>query len=113
MIDQALVPILLAVIAPIFSIIGLVIGSVLQRRLQKTSEMFKVQQSLKIQAYVDFLRSVANIAIAKQRKENDFALLADAKARITIYGSQVVIEALANWARGGEALDNPERTRKF
>jgi len=40
-------------------------------------------------------------------------LVADARARIAIYGSGPVVISMAEFLRGGAILDTPERTQKF
>jgi hypothetical protein len=40
-------------------------------------------------------------------------LVADARARIAIYGSESVVSSLANFLRAGNTLDSPERANEF
>lgn len=109
------VPIISAVVAAIvsFSIVF----------LARRSEAIKQLLSLRTAAYVDFIRSVSGLAVVGkepvQEKEH-FAkawesrlLLADAKARIAIYGSESVVASLADFLRGGVMLDSAERMKSF
>jgi hypothetical protein len=80
-------------------------------------------QSLRTAAYVDFIRSVSALAaLGKDSlKDKEYfvkawesrLLLADAKARIAIYGSTSVVSSLANFLRGGVILDSEERMQAF
>ena len=91
--------------------------------LTRRSETMKHFQSLRTAAYADFIRGVAGLAVMQRRSpqsEEEFikgqemvVLVADAKARIAIYGSQSVVGSLASLLRGGQTLDSPERTQAF
>ena len=113
----------LVVLVPIVSAIVAAIVSLSVVFLARRSETIKHLQSLRISAYVDFIRAVAGLAVVSresvQSKEH-FAkdwelrmLLADAKSRIAIYGSDPVVGSLAHFLRGGNVLDSAERTRAF
>jgi hypothetical protein len=108
-------PILSALIAAAVSFAAIFLG--------RRSETLKQLESIRTAAYADFIRAIAGLAMlqreAMQEKEH-FAkgwelqmLLADAKARIAIYGGESVVPALANFLRGGPVLDSPERARGF
>lgn len=111
------------VIVPIVSatVAGIVSLSVVF--LARRSETIKSLQSVRLAAYVDFIRAVAGLAIVQrepvQSKEHfvkDWELrmlLADAKSRIAIYGSESVVGSLAQFLRGGKMLDTAERARSF
>ncbi len=74
-------------------------------------------------AYVDFIRGVAGVAIVQREpvKEREhilkewelLTLVADAKARIAIYGSKSVVASLAGFLRSGSVLDTPERAKDY
>jgi len=109
------VPILSAIVAAIVSLSIVFLG--------RRSETIKQLQSLRIAAYVDFIRSVSGLAVVGrepvQSKEHLLKewelrmLLADAKSRIAIYGSQIVASSLAEFLRDGNVLNSPERARAF
>jgi hypothetical protein len=107
-------PTLLTAFLPV---IGILIGASLQYFLSKSSDRRKQLEILKNQAYVDYLRSVAQIALLGRSNSNKrdelLAALADAKARICVYGSAKVIEALASFERGGAVLDSHDSIEKF
>ena len=113
----------LALVVPIVSAIVAAIVSLSIVFLTRRSETIKHLQSLRIAAYVDFIRAVAGLAVvsrdAVQSKEH-FAkdwelrmLLADAKSRIAIYGSESVVGSLTKFLRNGNVLNTPERARAF
>ena len=88
-------PSLMYVVLPI---IGVVIGAALQYWFTKVLEERRRRQNLKTQAYVDFIRSFMD-AHFKGKEEEFISNFADATARIAIYGSKEVVEAIANVKR--------------
>lgn len=109
---------IISVVAATTAVIAAVITVFLTRR----SETIKQLQSLRISAYVDFIRAVAGLASIRQvpvqskehfQKQWELTMmLADAKARIAIYGSRLVLAALAELLRGGYELTG-ERAKSF
>jgi hypothetical protein len=91
--------------------------------LSRRSETKKHLESLRTTAYVDFVRGIAGLAVLNRRtvdsheeflKGQDLTILvADAKARIALYGSIAVVSSLANFLRAGLVLDSPQRFRDF
>ena len=91
--------------------------------LSRRSETKKHLESLRTTAYVDFIRGVAAQAIFQKgpidtkekilRASEAIMLVADAKARIVLYGSESVVSLMAQFLRGGEVLDSPERAKEF
>lgn len=91
--------------------------------LTRRSETKKHLESLRTTAYVDFIRGVAGLAVLQRHPsegEHDYlrgveltALVADAKARIALYGSESVVSSLAKFLRAGVVLDSPERATEF
>jgi hypothetical protein len=87
--------------------VGAFLGAFLTRR----TERFKHLQELRSAAYVDFLRGFAKLAVAQKDGLRDEAsrgeerdgttILADAKARIGVYGSKAVVHALADFVGHG------------
>jgi hypothetical protein len=110
-------------VVPIVSVSVSAIVSVLVVFLGRRSETVKLQQSLKTTAYVDFIRGVAGLAILQRHTIQDQELqregwrlkmlVADAKARIAIYGGSTVVRSMAKFLRGGAVLDTPERAKSF
>jgi hypothetical protein len=116
-VNSALVPILSLGIAAC-AVLATIVVVFLARR----SETLRLQASLRTSAYVDFIRGVAGLAVLhnSMRDEEAFRelrkltmLVADAKARIAIYGGAHAVKALAGFVRGGSVLDSPERARAF
>ena len=113
----------LVVLVPIVSAVVAAIVSLSVVFLSRRSETIKHLQSLRISAYVDFIRAVAGLGVLQhepvQSKEHFVKgselrmLLADAKSRIAIYGSESVVDSLAQFLRGGNVLDSPERAKAF
>ena len=94
---------------PVLPLLGVVVGAALQFWFSRSSEERRGRQTLRSQAYVDFIKAVSSLAAA-QRQANqakvDDALvqLTDAKARIVVYGSREVVVALAEFQRQGARL---------
>jgi hypothetical protein len=77
--------------------------------LGRRSETIKQLQSIRAAAYADFVRGVAGLGVIQSKpvrsgedfvKEQEFMILiAEAKARIAIYGSKSVVHsmALSSW----------------
>lgn len=98
-------------------VIGVIVGASLQYFFSKSGEKRKQLEASRSQAYVDYLRSVAQIAKvgrsdSKKRSEL-LAAAADAKTRICVYGAAGVIVALAAFEKGGPVLDSPDSTARF
>ncbi|MBZ5695416.1 MAG: hypothetical protein LAN36_08635 [Acidobacteriia bacterium] len=91
--------------------------------LGRRSETIRQLQTLRTAAYVDFIRAVAGLASLQketvQQREHFLKgwelkmLLADAKARIAIYGGEAVVSSMASFLRGDPILDSPERAKEF
>jgi hypothetical protein len=85
--------------------IGAIFGAFLTRRTEK----FKHLQELRSAAYADFVRGVATAAEQSQARNTatgSKALVADARARIVIYGGEDVISALCKFfALGGQTCN--------
>jgi len=91
--------------------------------LARRSETLKLQASLRTSAYVDFIRGIAGLAVLQKdtlrdqegfRELRNFTMLvADAKARIAIYGSAEAVRDLSSFVRKGAVLDSPERLNEF
>jgi hypothetical protein len=112
------------ILTTVFSVIIAAIVSFIVVFLTRRSETIKHFESIRTDAYVDFIRGVAGLAIMQrspvQEGKEQFlkgmeakVLVADAKARIAIYGSEPVVSLLAKFLRGGAILDSPERAREF
>ncbi|WP_395444032.1 hypothetical protein [Caulobacter sp. UC70_42] len=87
-------------------LIGAVIGAALQYAFGRSLETRKQLVVQRAQAYADFFRGFA--ALAQSRSSESLALVADAKTRICIYGSEKVVLALAAFERAGATTLTPE-----
>src|SRR4051794_7300139 len=94
-----------ALLTTLLPVLGVIIGASLQYFFSKSGEKRKQLEALKTQAYVDYLRSVAQVAQlergASSKRAEALAASADAKTRICIYGSAKVIDALASFEKAG------------
>jgi hypothetical protein len=97
-------------------VVGLAAGTYLSRRTEKLRQL----ETLRSSAYADFIRGVAGLATTQRGAtvslgdEVKFrSLVADAQARIAIYGSRTVAACLARFLRGGAVLDTDERAEAF
>lgn len=95
----------------------LILGALLTHYLSRASDTRKTLSSFRVQAYVDYLRCVAESAHINR---NNAALLSnlnaratDAKTRICIYGTPEVIEALAEFGIAGATTDNTDGRNKL
>jgi len=87
-------------------------------QLSLTLESSKHYQNLRTQAYVDFIKGAAGVAMAQQHKdlpkELEFLiLLTDAKARIAVYGSNDVLLHLGLFFEKYGALTSEKSMRVF
>ena len=92
--------------------LGAIVGALLTRR----TERFKHLQELRSAAYADFVRGVA--AAAEQSKVRNptgggIALVADARARIAIYGGKGVVHCLSEFIALGAQTCSPQGMHAF
>lgn len=101
-----------------FSLIGLVVGAVLQFLFTRHLDNKKHQRDLRAKAYADYLQCVSELAnLGHQRSSAEGRQLgaktADAKCRISLYGAPAVISAFAKFERLGAAMSTDEQCRTF
>ncbi len=80
-----------AFLTALLTLLSVVVGASLQYVLSKSGERRKQLEALRSQAYVDYLRAVAQAkyAGADQSKRSEIlAAAADAKARLCVYGER-------------------------
>jgi len=96
-------------------LIGATIGATLTYLFSRSTEAAKQLQALRNQAYVDYLRAVAQAAHSKSPDDLTQAqlLAAESKARIVVYGAAAVVEALARYEEVGARLDDDESCKSF
>ena len=105
----------LSIVGAVLPVAGVVVGATLQYALSRRTEARKQRQMLRDQAYVDYLRAVADAAHIRSDEDarNAFAAAANAKARIAVYGEPHVIQALAEFEVSGAQLAGAEGRRRF
>ena len=106
------------IIIALVAIAAVIVGAALQYFSVQRTESAKHYQQLRSNAYVDFIKSVAGIAITQKsenhEKEMAFTiLLTDAKSRIAIYGDKSVVNAMAQFFREHGALNPPQAYNSF
>jgi hypothetical protein len=109
--------------AQFLTFVAAALGAVFGAFLTRWTDSYKRLQELRTSAYVDFLRGIAALAAVQRdslrhdqsflEERNAKITVADAKARIAIYGSKAVVNALSRFLDGGAALDTEERMHKF
>ncbi len=102
----------------VVSLIGLVVGAVLQFLFTRHLDSKKHQRDLRAKAYADYLQCVsehANLGHQKTSSEGRQlgAKTADAKCRISLYGAPAVITAFAAFERLGAAMNTKEQCGTF
>lgn len=99
----------------VLPLVGVVLGAALQFWLSRTAERERYTTDQRSQAYADYLRAVA--AAAHLRCDEDlrdaYRDAADAKARIAVYGSSLVIKALSQFEEFGATLGDVGAGRAF
>ena len=108
----------LVIFAPLLGLIGVGFGAWLQAHLTRKNNTNSKLAELQNKAYADFLNSASGIAVAQRggnrtRVDAELALLADAKARICVYGHTAVIHELANFIRAGGTLQTESEILSF
>ena len=92
--------------------LGAIFGAYLTRR----TERFKHLQELRSAAYADFVRGVAGAAEqshAHNTATGGIALVADARARIAIYGGKGVVHSLSEFIALGAQTCNAHGMQAF
>lgn len=108
----------LSVLLPaILTLVGVFSGAWLQHLFSRTAERKKQFETLRVKSYVDYLRAVSRFAQAAKtdpdKRLNILGEAADAKTRITIYGSKQIVELLAGFERSGATLTTEEGMKSF
>jgi hypothetical protein len=100
------------------SLIGLVVGAVLQFLFTRHLDNKKHHRDVRAKAYADYLQCVsehANLGHQQLSAEGRQlgAKTADAKCRISLYGAPTVIAAFAKFERMGATMNTDEQCRAF
>ncbi len=104
-----------SVLTAALPLFGVGVGAILQYLFTRSAEVRKQAYSLRQQAYVDYLRALAQAGHASGSEDLGKArlLAADAKTRIVVYGDRAVLEALASFEEAGPSLTNPQSIQCF
>lgn len=102
----------------VFSLIGLVVGAVLQFLFARHLDNKKHQRDLRSKAYADYLQCVSEHAnLGHQRSSTEGRQLraktADAKCRISLYGAPTVISTFSKFERLGATMNTSEQRVAF
>jgi len=99
-------------ILPLF---GVVVGATLQFWLNRAAAREQRGDTLRSQAYADYLRAVAAAAHLRSDEDRRNARrdAADAKARIAVYGSAEVIKALSRFEEAGAVITDGPAAQAF
>ena len=108
---------IIALIAGFFTLAGSIIAAIIAYNRTKQLERIKQNASLKVQAYVDYIRGVAGVAggdnIDKQKMAEFNSLILDAKMRIAMYGSPAAVKVLSDFCAHGNEMKSPEGIHRF
>jgi hypothetical protein len=104
--------------AALFSIFGAIIGAWLQYFFTRQVDNQKHRREVRTAAYIDYLKCVcehANLGRQRQSQEGRelAAKTAEAKCRITLYGSSSAVAAFAEFERMGATMNTPEQCKAF
>jgi hypothetical protein len=107
-----------SVLAAPIGLLGIVLGAVTTYIFGLRAETRRNFQRLRNDAYTDFIKSAALIAIYQRandeaRATDAAALMADAKARIVVFGGSVVGSAVAKFFRSHGTLTSPAAMSSF
>lgn len=104
--------------AALLSLVGLILGAVLQFLFTRHLDGKKHQRELRTKAYTDYLTCVsehANLGILRNSPEAKSLGMrtADAKCRVCLYGAAKTVEAFAVFERLGAAMNSDEQRAAF
>jgi hypothetical protein len=96
-------------------LIGVVLGAGLQHFLSRSAKKAEHTAQMQAKAYTDYLRAVAQSSHLGSDADLREAHLnaADAKSRISVYGSGRVVSALANFERTGARINDDPGEEAF
>ncbi len=103
---------------PIIGIIGVITGALLQAFFNRQNQKVHHLSELQNNAYSDFLNAASKIAVAQRNNQRnvvteELSNLADAKARICVYGDPNVVNHLASFLRNGGTLQTEREILSF
>jgi hypothetical protein len=96
--------------------LGIVTGAILQQRFAKANAISALFNEAQQKAYVDYLGAVALLATTGKGHSalaDANSALADAKSRVVIYGTDEVLQRMAELECVGAHLGQPESREVF
>lgn len=89
-------------LSPLLAIAGLIVGASAQYLFSRLTENRKAADKLRTDAYVDFVKGCAGVAMAQRFKDEAehlkaSALMLDAKVRMAIYGDSSVAQGVGQF----------------
>lgn len=112
----------MSTLIPYLSFIGIIIGAALQYIFTRQIEYRRALRDMKTRAYMDYLQGVCEQAqiskmddkkAANEKLIAAFTKVADAKARICLYGSKQVIKAFSEFERFGASMATKPQRESF
>jgi hypothetical protein len=103
---------MIEVLIAISPLVGVALGAFLQHKFSTYNYEAEKLDLRRHDAYSDYLRATAAIAQNQPLEENR-ALLADAKCRIAIYGSQDVLQLMGKFEEAGADLADSKAVDAF
>lgn len=105
-------------LVPLLPLLGVVVGAATQYVLSRTQEAERQRRTLRTTAYVDYLRGVTATALAQRHGDHAeevkaAVLMADAKARMCVYGGSATLRALSDLHQRGASLATAEGAEAF
>ncbi|WP_199611552.1 hypothetical protein [Flocculibacter collagenilyticus] len=102
----------------VLTFFGVIIGATLQYFFTKHVESLKHAKELKSKAYADYLDAISedasyNHEIGSRAQKRVYAKIADAKARICLYGSSEVITAYSEFLALGGVFNSQKQKDAF
>ena len=102
----------------VLSFFGVIIGASLQFLFTRHMEGQRHLRELRSKAYMDYLKCVCEQAQFRFKEENKekqelFSRIADAKARICLYGSKEAIQAFSQFEKLGASMGSIEQRTAF
>jgi hypothetical protein len=99
----------------ILTLLGIAVAAVLTFLLTRRQESEKHRRLMVTQAYADYLRGIAEAAHLnlESNEAQIHARIADAKARICLYGSSEVVTLLAAFEKAGASTVTPQQHELF
>jgi len=102
----------------IFSVIGIIVGALLQYLFTRHLDNQRHRRDLRTHAYTDYLRGVSDQAnlrpIVNTPDSRELAAkVADSKCRICLYGSPTVVATFAAFEHLGATMNTPEQRQAF